>query len=218
MDTSRLYAHRFSASQNAMRRAYWQVLTDVFFSRYIRSSDTVVDIGAGNLEFLMSIRAKRKIAVDPQLQVGQTKTMISCYPSVHHLPKILRHRVDVVMLSNVLEHLDGPDEVVRMLDTIKNILASHGSLLIIQPVIDLVGAHYWDFLDHRTPLTRSSLQEALALSGYFVQDYVPRFLPYTTKMNIILPPWILRVYLRTPCFLRPYAGQCFIRATPARLP
>jgi len=214
MDHTYLYQCRFSELEQKKRMVFWQTLSDCFLSQFIRPTMCVVDIGAGSLEFLKSIRVKKKIAVDPLFRSRIIKSNIACYPSIRSLSKNLSHAVDVVMLSNVLEHMSNRDEIMRTLSDIRRLLAPTGTLLVIQPTIDLVGVRYWDFFDHITPITRSSLKEALIVSGFTVEEYIPRFLPYTTKMVFPMPAWVLRLYLFIPWFLRPFAGQCFIRAAP----
>src|SRR5512142_2795385 len=59
-----LYTTRFSADERKAKRALWEALCRGFFDRYVRPSDTVLDLGAGSCEFVNAIRAKEKIAVD----------------------------------------------------------------------------------------------------------------------------------------------------------
>lgn len=175
-----------------------------------------MDIGAGSLEFLSSTKAKQKIAVDPIFHSYKVKQGISCYTSMKSLPKKLKNTVDVVMISNVLEHLSGRDEIMRLLLDIRALLKKNGSLLIIQPTIDLVGQRYWDFFDHIVPMTRASLLEALMIAGFSTKQYIPRFLPYSTKLFLPMPTFLLTLYLAIPWFLRPFTGQCFVRAIPKK--
>jgi len=62
MKLSRLYAARFSPEDKARRNRIWQVLCRHFFQDYVDSSDTVLDIGAGNCEFINHIICR--IALD----------------------------------------------------------------------------------------------------------------------------------------------------------
>ena len=71
-------------------------------------------------------------------------------------------------------------------------------MLILQPNIRLVGAAYWDFLDHHTALTEKSLREAAELAGYETGQIITRFLPFTTKSRLPQAPWLVRWYLRVP--------------------
>ena len=216
MNISDLYNKRFSREEQKKRKVLWKTLNEYFLYQWIRPSNTVCDIGAGTREFLETANAKKKIAVDLQYPTIADKRGILCYPSIRHIPKTLHGQVDVVMLSNVLEHVETREEILTILRRIKKLLKPGGSLLIIQPVIELVGNRYWDFFDHIVPITRKSLQEALAMEGYDVTVFIPRFLPYTTKAGLPVNTFLLRMYLLIPWYFRPFAGQCFIRARVAR--
>ena len=69
-------------------------------------------------------------------------------------------------------------------------------MIILQPNIRLTGGAYWDFIDHRTPLTERSLIEAATIAGFREETTITRFLPYTTKGRLPSHPWLVRVYLR----------------------
>ena len=57
------YRNRFTGLE-AYREQVWQVLTGSFFNRFIRSSDTVLDLGAGWGEFIRNVRCGEKFAMD----------------------------------------------------------------------------------------------------------------------------------------------------------
>jgi 2-polyprenyl-3-methyl-5-hydroxy-6-metoxy-1,4-benzoquinol methylase len=217
MNVASVYKNRFSRNENDNRRRLWQVLTDRVLSRFIHPSDTVIDLGAGGGEFLSSITAAKKIAVDPISPKYLTKNGITLVPvSILKTPKRLYGTADVVMISNTLEHLKNAEELVTTLAIARKLLNTGGRLVIIQPTLDLTHTHYYDFVDHQVPITRSSLLEALSLVGFTVTTYVPRFLPYTTKSRLPKTDVLLHVYLSIPWYLRPMAGQCFIVAAKSR--
>jgi hypothetical protein len=60
-----------------------------------------------------------------------------------------------------------------------------------------VGQAYWDFIDHKTPLTEKSLEEAAVLSGFTTEKVITRFIPYTTKGRTPQRPSLVRLYLRS---------------------
>src|SRR5690348_13837735 len=60
----KLYRDRFSPDELAGKRELWQALYDGFFRRMISTTDTVLDLGAGNCEFINACHASNKIAVD----------------------------------------------------------------------------------------------------------------------------------------------------------
>lgn len=200
MQLERLYRHRFDEASLGPKRAIWQVLCEDFFSRYIRPTDTVVDVGAGYCEFINAIPAARKIAVDENPRTAQLAG-----PGV----EVLRERctalsslpdgtVDAVFMSNFLEHLPNKQVVLDTLAEARRILRPAGRLLILQPNVRLIPGEYWDFFDHHTALTENSLVEAAALIDMDVDLVIPRFLPYTTKSRLPQGPWMVRLYLRCP--------------------
>ena len=71
-------------------------------------------------------------------------------------------------------------------------------MIVLQPNIRLVGGSYWDFLDHKTPLTERSLEEAAQTAGLETERLITRFLPYTTKSRFPQRGWLVRGYLAFP--------------------
>jgi len=210
MKSRRLYQHRFSKEESVKRSVLWEVLYQSFLYRFIRPADTVLDIGAGGMEFLHVCVVKNKIAVDPLYPLSAVKHGIHQYSSLQPVKKRWMGTIDVVMLSNILEHMEKREDILRLLSDIRSLLKPQGKLLIIQPTIDLVGNRYWDFFDHIIPITRQSLTEVVGTAGFTIKYFIPRFLPYTTKTRLPLSPWLLRWYLALPSVFRPCAGQCFL--------
>jgi hypothetical protein len=72
-----------------------------------------------------------------------------------------------------------------------------GRIVVLMPNIRYLGGRYWDYLDHHLPLTHLSVGEALELSGYEVEQSIPRFLPYTVKdARFVVRPVMVRAYLK----------------------
>ena len=53
-------------------------------------------------------------------------------------------------MSNYLEHLECSRSVIDQLAVVRRVLKPGGRVMILQPNIRLVGARYWDFIDHRS--------------------------------------------------------------------
>ena len=124
-----------------------------------------------------------------------------------------RKRVDVVFMSNVLEHLDNKHQVFNLLVDIHQVLSPKGRLLVLQPDIYLAGDSYWDFFDHKVALTTKSLVEALEAVGFKIYHLHSPFLPYTTKTKYLpMYPLLLRIYLRLPLLHRWLGKQFFVGA------
>jgi hypothetical protein len=88
--------------------------------------------------------------------------------------------------------------VVSQLKVVREVLRPGGRAIVLQPNIRLVGGSYWDFLDHKTPLTERSLEEAAQTAGLETERLITRFLPYTTKSRFPQRAWLVRAYLAFP--------------------
>ena len=210
-----VYSHRFSPSENEYRKQVWNILCSSFLQQFVRSSDAVIDIGAGYCEFINTIKCRKKIAIDinPDTRIHAAKNVDVIQTPAHKPPSSLRHQAHVVFMSNFLEHLESKDEVLAVLIAARALLKKGGTILIMQPNIDLVKERYWDFFDHKVVLNGPSVIEALELAGFTKDVYIKRFLPYTAKSRYI-PKFssLTRFYLLLPEFLRPFAGQSFFSA------
>ena len=195
----RLYSNRFSPEERRAKLRLWQTLCDSFLSRYVPPDSTVVDIGAGYCEFINSIRARRRIAIDLN---PETTQYAAPGVEVHHIafsdmPGVLGDgSADVAFASNVFEHLRGPEALLAVLAVVHQTLRPGGILIVLQPNIRLIGGRFWDFLDHTLPLTERGMIEALHLSNFEIVECRPRFLPHTTKSRIPKWPFLVRLYLK----------------------
>ena len=214
MDLQKLYATRFLKQDLPAKNRIWHIICHHFLSQFIDKHDTVVDIGAGYCEFINHIPCKEKIAVDINTDIKKF-----AHPDVRILHEscmamysLTDQSVDVVFMSNFLEHLLNKQQVFDTLQEAKRILKIGGKLLILQPNIRFLPHHYWDFFDHHVPLSDRSLVEVLeALDMRIVKNY-PKFLPYTTKSH--LPQWsfLIKLYLRLPFLWLIFGKQAFIVA------
>jgi SAM-dependent methyltransferase len=202
VELDKLYSQRFPEAALAQKHAIWKVLCDAFFNRYIRPTDTVVDIGAGYCEFINNIKAGRKIAVDlnPDVHRFANSDVQVINQSCTAVSEITSGSIDVVFMSNFLEHLPSKNLVLDTFRECHRMLRPGGRVIILQPNIRYLPGEYWDYFDHHTPLTDRSLVEGLNLVGLTPKVVVPRFLPYTTKSRIPQAPWLVRLYLALPFF------------------
>jgi len=217
IDTDALYGHRFSPEESAGRQALWREITR-HLQRYIPADAAVLDIAAGSGEFIANIAARERWASD----VRDTSAA---------LPKDVRFVVsdglalretaptghfDRVFMSNYLEHLPSPEAVVEQFAVVRDLLKVGGQVIVLQPNIRLTGGRYWDFIDHRTPLTEVSLAEAALTAGLEPVKTIVRFLPYTTKSRLPQSPWLVRAYLAFPPAWRFMGKQTLFIAQRAR--
>ncbi len=221
-----LYSHRFSEAEGRLRQRVWEILCRDFFSRYVSSSDTVLDLAAGDGLFVRNIRARKRIALDTNPDVERSAKegieVIRCCAKEIRLH--LTQPVDVIFMSNFLEHLPTKTDVLDLLNECRQCLTPRGRLLILQPNIRYVGAAYWDYIDHHIALTERSLAEALEISGYEVLELIPRFLPYTVKSRLgsvlggLAVAELTTLYLRLPLLWKLFGAQAFAVARARAIP
>jgi SAM-dependent methyltransferase len=214
LELQKIYRHRFNAADLPFRVELWKTLCQHFFSRYVRPTDTVVDVGAGYCEFINHIPGRRKIAIDlnPDVRRFAAPGVEVINEPCTNLTSLPAASANVVFMSNFLEHLPTKDMVIDTLAEAKRILVSGGRLMILQPNIRFVGHEYWDFIDHHTPLTDRSLVEALENLGMDIELLIPRFLPYTTKSAMPKATFLVRLYLMVPIAWHVLGKQAFVIA------
>jgi len=200
IDIKKLYDNRFTTLERVRKRKLWHILCRHFLQQYIKIDDVILDVGAGQCEFINNIKGGKKIALDINKNISQyaDSDVIIKTSSVKHLKNLFpKDSIDVIFMSNLLEHLDNKEEIFRLLNEAFHVLKKHGRLLIMQPDISLVGNSYWDFFDHKVPLTYPSLVEALLANNFNIKDAKYPFLPYSTKAKY-LPLWppFLSLYLK----------------------
>jgi len=197
MNLASLYANRFDAEDQAWKRRVWTILWERVFSRYVRPTDTVLDLGAGFCEFINTAQAKRKIAVDlnPKLsEYASADVEQRCAPA-QDLAFLRDAEVDVVFTSNFLEHLPNKDVLSSVVKEVRRVLKPGGTFVIMGPNIRFLPGLYWDYYDHHVALSERSLAELLAISEFELTEVIPRFLPYTVKTGGPRWEWLVRLYL-----------------------
>jgi ubiquinone/menaquinone biosynthesis C-methylase UbiE len=203
-----IYGDRFSDSDAHAKDAIWKEITK-FLQRYIPADASVLDIACDRGDFIRNIVAGEKWATDIR---DMSNTLTEDVRFVRGNGLELDHILpvgyfDVAFMSNYLEHLGSNDNVLRQLKVTSRVLKPGGRVIILQPNIRLVGARYWDFIDHSVALTERSLVEAAVLSGFVTETLIVRFLPYTTKSRLPRSRALVRAYLRTPVLWRVFGKQ-----------
>lgn len=195
----RMYKMRFSRDDSARKDLIWQEIAR-HLQRYVDLRAVVLDIGCDHGDFIRNIKAGEKWATDLRDVSGLLPDGIQFVQSDGLiLDRVLpQNHFDVVFMSNYLEHLRCSTDVIRQLEVICSLLKPGGTAIVLQPNIRLVGAAYWDFIDHSVALTEHSLVEAAELAGLRCEKVIVRFLPYTTKRRLLQHPYLVRAYLACP--------------------
>ncbi len=213
-DLSKLYRSRFADDQLARKNAIWKVICENYLQKFVRPSDTVVDVACGYGEFLGNIRAARKIAVDlnPDAKAFLGQDIEFHLSPALALSSVVRGEADVLFTSNFLEHLPDRKTLELFLEQVRLALSPGGLYVILGPNLRYLPGQYWDFYDHQLGLTHLSLSEALKLKGFEVEVCIDRFLPYTTQGALPTNPWLVKAYLRVPPVWRLLGKQFLIVA------
>lgn len=212
MDEGLLYTNRFTDADSSARRRLWQVLVSDFFDQWIPRDGCVLDLGAGDCAFINAVTSSRRIAIDVNPEISR-----SAAPGVEVVvgklePHRFRGECDLLMASNVFEHLGSTDELMMLLHDCANALYPSGRIIVMQPNFKYAYRDFYDYLDHRLPLTEASLVEALELAGFRIERVEARFLPYSVKKQRIRASWVLKLYLRLKPAWRVFGKQMLIVA------
>ncbi|HMP47706.1 MAG TPA: class I SAM-dependent methyltransferase [Oligoflexia bacterium] len=217
---SEIYTSRFSPAQEKVREETWDILVSEFFQNYVSPDDCLLDLGAGDGLFVTRIKARRRIAVDLSSHVNKLESagieVLQCLAS--DFVSKLNEPADVIFMSNFLEHLPDKRTVIEVFDECRRALSPDGKVLILQPNIRYVGVKYWDYIDHHIALTEHSLVEGLEVSGFRVEELIPRFLPYTAKSGVgaisgmFDTKSLVSAYLKIPLLWKFLGAQTFICA------
>ena len=196
-----IYAERFTENEMGHRLELWQVLCRHWWPRYFPVGARTLDLGAGYCEFINSIPAREKHAIDKNPDLPRhARPDVNCVVADFEsgLRQFADGSLDRIMASNVFEHLPDRDMLFRCLAESLRVLAPGGKLVVMQPNIAAVKEKFYDFADHLLPLTEKGMAEALHASGFEVEEVRARFLPYTTKSRY--PKWrcLVRLYLLFP--------------------
>lgn len=226
-DIEKIYQRRWHGKsqtyQNLNREIVWKILVKSYFQKFFQKDLTTLDLGCGMGHFINNIEAKKKIAVDMDLNC---KKSLNANVEFHHtsadnLKNIPDNSINFVFSSNLLEHLESNKILFSSLHEIRRVLKNdHSSTLtILMPNIKKIGMKFYDYIDHRLVLTPKSLIEALEICGFDILIMWPGFLPYSIgKSRFRIPRFLIYIYLKIPLRNRPFSGQMLLVATPSISP
>ncbi|HLY73268.1 MAG TPA: class I SAM-dependent methyltransferase [Planctomycetota bacterium] len=209
-----LYRHRFDEASREAKQRLWKILVESFFQKYVKPDAVVLDLGCGFGEFLNHVRCARRVGVDLSLEATRYLSPgIEFHPGdVSTLSMLPDATVDLVFSSNLLEHLPSKEAAEQMLREARRVLKRGGELVLLGPNLRLLTGAYWDFWDHRLPITDRSLSEALGSLGFSIVEQHARFLPYTTRSALPQAGWLVRLYLHLPLAWWFFGRQFLLRA------
>lgn len=199
------------------RDILWQSLWRFRFKAMIQPDDCVLDLGAGYGNFINSVVARRRIAVD-----AWSGFPAHLAPGVeHHVGSVLDldflepGSVDFAFASNLFEHLTKAD-FSKVLDALRDKLSVDGTLTIVQPNYRYAYREYFDDFDHKSVYSHVSLPDYLIANGWEVFLVEPRFMPLSVKGRLPVTPFLIQAWLASP--IKPIGKQMLVRARPKRSP
>ena len=205
--------HGSRLTQDQRRAKTWRALWRFHFRRHIHSHATVLDLGSGYGDFINSVTAARRIALDswPGLNDHVAPGVETIIGPVTDLSAVADDSVDFAFASNLFEHLTQ-QELVMVLAQLRPKLRAGGQLSILQPNYRYAFREYWDDYTHRTAYSHISLPDLLRAEGWLVTQVEPRFLPLTLKSRLPTWDWLIGLYLRLP--FKPMGKQMLVSARP----
>ena len=201
--------------RNRKRARVWAALWRYHFRRLIPPDSCVLDLGCGYGDFINSVVARRRIALDawpdfPRYLMPGVEAHIG---SVTDLGFLADGSVDFAFASNLFEHITRL-EFASVLDQLRTKLSEDGTLVILQPNYRYAYREYFDDHMHVAIYSHLSLAGFLTANGYDVLEVHPRFLPLTLKSRLPAWPILIRAYLCSPW--HPLGKQMLLRAKPRR--
>jgi SAM-dependent methyltransferase len=198
MNFERLYAYRFRDIDQAARLRVWEAIAPHVHG-LMGSPQTVLDPAAGRGEFIGSIDARERWAVDEVayaeaeqaagVKVVTASIMDADLPTEHF---------DGVFASNFLEHLHTQEAIAQFLERMRDSMKSGGRIAIMGPNYRYCSKEYWDCADHYIALTHVAIAEHLYAAGFEPERVIPRYLPYSFRGILPPSPRLTDLYLRTP--------------------
>lgn len=207
--------HETRLAPDAKRAVVWQALWRYHFSKLIGPDDCVLDLGAGYGDFINTVQARRRIAVDlwPGLRDHAAPGVEVLITTADDLGAVADASVDYVFSSNLFEHLTR-DQLTATLVELRRVLKPNGTLTTLQPNYRFAYREYFDDYTHVAVYSDRSLPDFLAANGWTVTSCRPRFLPLTVKSRFPVWPPLIAAYLASP--VKPLGKQMLISARPGQ--
>jgi SAM-dependent methyltransferase len=209
----RIYRNRFPREVLTRRAATWKVICDCWLARFIPRDGRVLEVAAGYCEFINTITAAERVAVDlnPETRHHAVPGVVVHEIAAERLDEIVPPaHFDAAFMSNFLEHCRTREQVLDVLRAVLAVLKPGGRVLILGPNFRRCPRDYYDYFDHHLPLTEKAIAEALQLAGFSVELVQPSTLPYTFRSRLPSWPWLVWLYLKLPFLWKVFGAQFFV--------
>ena len=210
---TQIYEKRFSGHE-IYRNRVWKIIIRGFFSKWIKNTDHILDLGCGYGEFINHANCELRHAMDLNPKTGSLldEDIIFHEQDCSTPWKIEANSLDLVFTSNFFEHLPNKDSLDRTMCEIKNALKPGGRLIAMGPNISVLKGKYWDFWDHHVALSDQSLCELLQIHDFTIEQSESKFLPYNMVRVKERPLFMVSLYLRFPILWKLFGKQFLIIA------
>ena len=205
--------HDTRLAHDPKRAKVWRALWRYFFSGRVRPDDVVLDLGAGYGDFINSVTARRRIAVDlwPGVADHVEPGVEVVIGAADRLDSLADGSVDYAFASNLFEHLTQ-EQFASTLRALRRVMSPQGRLTILQPNFRYAYREYFDDYTHVAVYSHLSLADFLEAQGWSVEESRPRFLPLTVKSRLPVWGFLIGAYLASP--FKPMGKQMLLVARP----
>lgn len=212
-DLDQIYEIRFSGFEE-YRNDVWKILVKEFFSKWIRSTDHILDLGCGYGEFINQANAKVKHAMDlnPRTRNLLKDDVIFHEQDCSKAWPLEENSLDLIFTSNFFEHLPNKKALDDTITEAKKCLKKGGRIIAMGPNISVLKGKYWDFWDHHVALSDQSMRELLEIHKLKVLTSITHFLPYNMVRTKRRPLFFVHLYLMFPFIWRLFGKQFLIVA------
>ena len=210
---TQIYDKRFSGHEY-YRNQVWKILVKQFFSKWIRSTDHILDLGCGYGEFINNTKCEVRHAMDlnPKTKSLLDKEIVFHQQDCSKPWKKESNSLDLVFTSNFFEHLRNKESLDCTVGEIKKALKPEGRLIAMGPNISVLKGKYWDFWDHHVALSDQSLCELLQIHNFTIEQSESKFLPYNMVRVKEHPLFLVSLYLKFPFLWKIFGKQFLIIA------
>ena len=193
---------------NNSRRRVWKAISE-YINTFIPQEAKVLELGAGYCDFINTIKAKEKIAVDYNEKSKEfaDKDVDFHNDSVTNLSFVKSSSMDLVFASNLYEHLTD-DDAQKSLNEVYRVLKTGGQIVLMQPNYKYAFADYFDDFTHRKVYSHISLADLLLTHNFNEVKIIPRFLPFSLKSRLPKSYLLTKLFIMSP--IKPFAKQMLL--------
>lgn len=187
IENKKAYFEKIAPSRKKDRGAsayYWNEITN--YCDYFSQDDiSVLEVGCGAGELLNGIRAKRKVGIDfspAMIEIAKEKFSAIDFRVMEAENIQLTEKFDLIILSNLIGHLDDVQEVFKQLHKV-----CHPQTKIIVTYYNYLWEPFLKFAEYTRIKAPTPIQNWLSLTDINNLLYISGFDVYRNTKRMILP-------------------------------